>query len=143
MKKKLRRVKTLDDTARERIVLWRRNARMTQKELGDLCGRNAVWVSRYENGYFDSDLDTLQRMAAAFNQTIYAALNVKADPTEELIIERYRAITRPAARAVALSLLNELSGATVGGKRERTLPPARRSAANGGSGRATGRTPRE
>lgn len=111
----------LDDIARDRIIRWRRAARMTQKTLGDLCGRNSIWISRYENRYFNSDLDTLARMAGAFNQSIFAALDVKADPTEQEIIEYFRAIPRPPAREMARGLLRELAGAGAG-KRGSGLP---------------------
>jgi transcriptional regulator with XRE-family HTH domain len=102
---------SLDDIARRRIIHWRKAARMTQKQLGELCGKNTVWISRYENEYFNADLNTLRALAEAFNRSIFAALDVRAGDAAELrLVEGFRAIRRPAARAMVMTLVLELSG---------------------------------
>lgn len=120
---------------------------MTQKELGYRCGKNSAWVSRYENRYFNADLDTLARMCVAFDQNLFAALNVKEDvtlaaKTEETVIASYRAIERPGARAMAVSLLRELAGAApVSAGRALVVPPTRHHAKGVGSKPGARKTP--
>lgn len=121
---------------------------MTQQELGDRCGKNSAWISRYENRYYNADLDTLARMCVAFDQNLFAALNVREDvtlaaKTEQVVIGCYRAIERPAARQMAIALLKELAGdAPAVGSRAGAGPPTRRIATAAASKPEARKTPR-
>jgi len=101
---------TLDDLARRRITSWRKNTPgMTQQALGELIGRTAVWVSRWERGSFDADLDTLAAMARAFGHTLFAALDVRQDEREQQVLDYYRSIQRD-KRDAAIDALALMAG---------------------------------
>jgi transcriptional regulator with XRE-family HTH domain len=99
---------TLDDRARRRLISWRQAAGMTQQQLGKEVGRNAVWISRYENEYFNADLDTLTRLAAAFGHSLFEMLDVSGTTIESQVTEIYRSMTMQRRRLV-LGIMTELA----------------------------------
>lgn len=96
----------LDDVARRRIVAWLRASGRTQADLGRDIGRNQAWMSRFLDGEFDADLDTLQRIAVAFEHDITALLDAPKPGPDAEALSLFRAL-RPASRALALELLRE------------------------------------
>jgi transcriptional regulator with XRE-family HTH domain len=101
---------SLQELARKRIAAWVQGASMPQGRLAVAIGKNQVWVSRYLTGKADADVDTLQRLAAAFGHTIASLLQTAAgDADEAALIEAFRAL-RPSARATALAVLREMAG---------------------------------
>jgi transcriptional regulator with XRE-family HTH domain len=101
---------TLDDLAREQIRKWIASTGITQMELALRIGRNQAWMSRYLAGSFDTDLETLQKMARVFGHSLTALLVVPTDPDEEALVTSYRALPQE-ARGIALSLLQDWSRA--------------------------------
>lgn len=103
------RVPSLDDVAREQIRVWIGSMGITQAQLAAQIGRNQAWLSRYINGDFDADLDTLQEIAAVFGHTLTTLLGYpSADPEEAQILKLYRALRRPLRLTVRV-LLDELT----------------------------------
>jgi transcriptional regulator with XRE-family HTH domain len=96
----------LDDVARARILAWLRASGKTQADLGRDIGRNQSWMSRYLDGEFDADLDTLQRIAFAFDHTLTALLNVPGDAPGDEAREHFNAL-RKQTRDLALSVLKD------------------------------------
>lgn len=109
----------LDDIARQRIAAWLKASGKTQTALADAIGRNQAWMSRYLDGDFDADLDTLEKMARAHGHTLFHLLGVNADPAEDELLQQFRAI-RPDARELLLKLLVEWTRSK--GPRVRTRP---------------------
>lgn len=95
-----------DEIARGKIVQWLSASQMTQTALADKVGRNQAWMSRYLDGEFDTDLETLEKLATAFDHTLFELLDTPANPTEAEILERWRAL-KPSGRAVILDVLRE------------------------------------
>jgi transcriptional regulator with XRE-family HTH domain len=98
----------LDQLARDRIKVWIGTHGTTQAKLGDLIGRNQAWMSRYLSGGMDADLETLQKIAKAFNHSLSALLDTPTDPDEIRIIEAYRAVPVE-DRALALRVLQKFA----------------------------------
>ena len=71
-------------------------------------GRNAVWISRYENQYFNADLDTLTRLAAAFGHSLFEMLDVSGTSIESQVTEVFRSMTMQRRRLV-LGIMTELA----------------------------------
>jgi transcriptional regulator with XRE-family HTH domain len=141
-KRKRKTPSDLDEIARARIIRWRQAARLTQKEVGRLVGRSGVWVSRYEGAYFNTDLETLRRLAGVFHQTLFTLLDVTTDATERLLVEGYRAIPTRRARAAVLALV-DLYGTGTDDDQRRPVPargsaraPATKATARAGHARA-------
>jgi transcriptional regulator with XRE-family HTH domain len=108
----------LDDLARERVRRWLGPAGLTQGALGEKIGRNDSWVSRWLGNDFDADLDTMEKLAHAFDHSLFELLNQPVGtPIEREVIELFRAFT-PEGRQIALGALRLM--ATPGGKRGRT-----------------------
>lgn len=99
---------SLDELARGRIKAWIASTGVTQGNLGERIGRNQAWMSRYLAGEYDADLETLQKIARVFGHSLSALLESPTDPEEAKLVEAYRAL-RPEARAIALTVLQELS----------------------------------
>jgi transcriptional regulator with XRE-family HTH domain len=99
---------TLDDRARRRLIAWRQASGMTQQQLGKEVGRNSVWISRYENKYFNADLETLTRLAAVFGHSLFEVLDVSGTNIEEQLTEVFRSMTAQRRRLV-LGIMTELS----------------------------------
>jgi transcriptional regulator with XRE-family HTH domain len=116
---------TLDDRARRRLISWRQAAGLTQQQLGKAVGRNAVWISRYENEYFNADLDTLTRLAAAFGHSLFEMLDVSGTSIESQVTEIYRSMTMQRRRLV-LGIMTELAEQP-NGPLSNGAPPLKRS----------------
>lgn len=95
-----------DDAARARVAHWLAASKMTQTALAERIGRNQAWMSRYLDGEFDTDLETLDRLAQVFGHTLFELLDASVDPTEAEVIERWRAL-RPSGRQIVLDVLRE------------------------------------
>jgi transcriptional regulator with XRE-family HTH domain len=95
-----------DDIARARVAQWLAGSKMTQTALADLIGRNQAWMSRYLDGEFDTDLETLERMAAAFGHSLFELLDASQNAAETEVIERWRAL-KPSGRRLMLDVLRE------------------------------------
>jgi len=109
-----------DDAARGRVTRWLAASQMTQTALAERIGRNQAWMSRYLDGEFDTDLETLDRLAQAFGHTIFELLDTSADATEAEVIERWRAL-RPSGRKIVLEVLREWTPTAARGRtRSRT-----------------------
>lgn len=99
-------VAKLDETARSRVKKWLAAAEMTQTALAEKIGRNQAWMSRYLDGEFDADLETLDKIARAFEHTLFALLDEHANANEAEVIERWRAL-KPSSRTLLLDVLRE------------------------------------
>lgn len=97
-----------DDNARKRVTQWLAGSKMTQTALAETIGRNQAWMSRYLDAEFDTDLDTLERMAKAFGHTLFELLDTPQNQIEFEVIERWRAL-RPSGRKIVLDVLREWS----------------------------------
>jgi transcriptional regulator with XRE-family HTH domain len=97
----------LDDQARARLTAWMAGRGMTRTEFGEGVGRNQSWASRYLEGEFAADLDTLARAAALFGQPIAALFDVTSDPDEAEALIRWRGLP-PERKALMLGLLRDL-----------------------------------
>lgn len=80
---------------------------MTRTEFGEGVGRNQSWASRYLDGEFAADLDTLARAAALFQQPIAALFDDATDPAEAEALTRWRGLP-PERKALILGLLRDL-----------------------------------
>lgn len=100
-----------DEAARERIRLWLRGTGMTQVVLAEKIGRKQAWMSRYLDGEFDTDLDTLERLAHAFDHTLAELLDLTQDEAERALLDAVRALTPP-KRALALQMVQAMAGST-------------------------------
>jgi transcriptional regulator with XRE-family HTH domain len=107
-----------EQRARERIKNWIQSTHMTQADLGERIGRNQEWMSRYLSGKLNTDIQTLEKMAAVFGHTLFGLLHLPSDPQETRLLEFYRAL--PAASRS--SLLDFLATFYPG-----TFPPSSRS----------------
>ena len=107
-----------DDTARAKVAQWLATSKMTQTTLADNIGRNQAWMSRYLDGEFDTDLETLERLAQAFGHTLFELLDTPANITEAEVIERWRAL-KPSARRLLLDVLREWTAEERGRTRAR------------------------
>ena len=95
-----------DEIARGKVVQWLAGSKMTQTALAEMIGRNQAWMSRYLDGEFDTDLETLERLAIAFGHTLFELLDASANPTEAEVLERWRAL-KPSGRRLVLDVLRE------------------------------------
>lgn len=113
---------TLDDIARDQIRHWIGSTGITQVDLAARIGRNQAWLSRYLAGEFDTDLETLERMAGVFDHTLTTLLGLpKTDPEETEILRLYRGLTSPLRKTVRV-LLDELNR---GQRKSRVRPLSR------------------
>lgn len=118
---------SLDEQARGRLSQWRKARGLTQAAMAEQIGRNAVWISRYFDGAYDADLDTLSKMAGTLGYTLFELLDLHERPEEQVLINDFRALG-PADQ----SLLARLLASWV--KRSDEGPP-------GGAVSSVGRTP--
>lgn len=95
-----------DDIARAKVAQWLAASQMTQTALADRIGRNQAWMSRYLDGEFDTDLETLERIATAFGHTLFELLDAPQNSTEAEVLDRWRAL-RPSGRRLVLDVLRE------------------------------------
>lgn len=96
----------LDDVARDRLRLWLGASEKTQASLATEIGRNQAWMTRYLDGQFDADLDTLQRIAVAFENTLACLLSLPGETMDAEVLELFHAL-RPKGRDLALELLRD------------------------------------
>lgn len=101
----------LDDQARARLTAWIAGRGMTRTEFGEGVGRNQSWASRYLEGEFAADLDTLARAAMLFQQPITALFDSPGDTDpqkrETEVLTRWRGLT-PERQTLYLGLLRDL-----------------------------------
>jgi transcriptional regulator with XRE-family HTH domain len=90
----------LDERARQRITTWLQTSGKTQTAVAEAIGRNQAWMSRYLDAEFDTDLETLERLAAQFGHTLFHLLNVPGDDDERALLEQFRAVDDRAREAV-------------------------------------------
>ncbi len=86
-------------TIGEKIKILRQKKRLTQKQLGDLCGMADSAIRRYENGRAKPKIETLQKIADALDIKISELISLNdaigsvLETTEEnRIIHTYNAI---------------------------------------------------
>ncbi|GAB5615703.1 hypothetical protein JCM31739_05280 [Faecalimonas canis] len=86
-------------TIGEKIKTLRQKKRLTQKQLGDLCGMADSAIRRYENGRAKPKIETLQKIADALDIKISELISLNdaigsvLETTEEnRIIHTYSAI---------------------------------------------------
>ena len=65
-------------TTGERIRNMRKNRKLTQKQLGELCGIAEPTIRRYELGKLNPKYETLERIAAALHTSTGALLGFSA-----------------------------------------------------------------
>ena len=99
---------SLDDRARRRIFAWRQASGLTQEQVGKEIGRNAVWISRYENEYFNADLETLTRLASVFGHSLFEVLDVSSNTVEGELTAIFRTISAP-RRRIVLGIMSEFA----------------------------------
>ena len=102
----LRAVGPVEDGVRRTIAAWMAARGVTKTALGVGVGRNQPWVTRYLDGEFDTDIDTLARVAAFFGEPLSALFPAGEDAALAELLARYRATTPP-RRALLLDLLRE------------------------------------
>lgn len=100
----------LDERARTRVKEWLSGSGTTQTALADAIGRNQAWMSRYLDGEFDTDLDTLTKLASAFQHSLFELLDLSATDEERALLRFFRAL-KPETRALAIQVLEQWAGA--------------------------------
>jgi transcriptional regulator with XRE-family HTH domain len=76
---------------------------VNQTALAEAIGQNQPWVNRYLKGVLKADLETLARMAAAFDTTLPALLDAPP-PKADAWLEAYRALP-PASQKIVRDLV--------------------------------------
>jgi transcriptional regulator with XRE-family HTH domain len=120
----------LHTRVRETILRWIKTTGITQDQVAKAIARSPMWLSRYLRGYYDTDLDTLDRLARVFNHSLAALLSVPDDPQERELISAYREAP-PSGRKALLLIAAEIRrageayAAAQARARERSLPPRR------------------
>ena len=107
---------SLDDFARRQIRRWLHATHTSQTKLAAAIGRNEAWMSRYLAGEYDTDLETLRRMALVFGHTLGTLLTMPTDPDEAETVALIRSLS-PDDRKTILTLLRSWTGV---GRRSRT-----------------------
>ena len=110
---------TLDETVRRRVAAWMAARGMSQPALAAAIGQNQPWVNRYLKGILRPDLETLARIARAFDQPLTALLDVpplKADGN--VVLELYRTLDREAQKRLLWLLRALVEGPQRPGKHE-------------------------
>lgn len=102
-------MKGLGDLARQRIVAWMgaNRGRITQMEVAKEVGVSQSWVSQYQSGDVDADIDQLAAMARVFGHTLMELLDLRPDPKEQKLIDAYRKM-RAEARPLAIQMLEAM-----------------------------------
>lgn len=91
---------------RRTIGRWMAARGVTKTALGAAADRNQPWVTRYLDGEFGADVETLAKIAAFFGEPVSALFDAQPDPEVDELLQRFRATTRP-RRALVLELLRE------------------------------------
>jgi transcriptional regulator with XRE-family HTH domain len=98
---------TLDERVRRRVAAWMTARDLSQVALAAAIGQNQPWVARYLQGSLKADLETLARLAAAFDQPITALLDGPPPKTDAAWLEAYRALP-PARQTLVRDLVRAL-----------------------------------
>lgn len=114
----------LDELARAKITAWREASGQTQTAFAEAIDRNQAWMSRYLDGEFDADLDTLERIAAHFGHTLFTLFDVSAPSDEGALVDGYRQLTPKQRELVRGMVQGLLDAARHTGPR--TRPPKKR-----------------
>lgn len=59
---------------------------MTQRELGDLIGKDQKIISKYENERIEPDIETLKAMAKVLNSTIDYLVGIEEENHKEALL---------------------------------------------------------
>lgn len=86
------RAPTLDETVRRRVAAWMTARGLSQTALADAIGQNQPWVNRYLKGTLKADLETLARIAAAFDVPLSTLLDVPPPKSDAWLLEVYRGL---------------------------------------------------
>ena len=109
-----------------RIRFFREKRRMGQKELAGKLGISANAVSNWEHGRGRPDLNLLPALCAALEISFYELFGIPdpalpPSPEEQLLLERYRALSRGHRSAV-----DRMTEALLDAQAAESLPPIRR-----------------
>lgn len=99
---------TLDEQARSRLRAWIVATGVTQAALAEQIGRTQAWMSRYLSGEIDADLETLNKLARAFDHTLTALLDLPSNPDDARLIEQVHRLS-PKRRALIRALVDDLT----------------------------------
>lgn len=99
---------SLDARVRHRVAAWMAARGMTQPALAAAIGQNQPWVNRYLKGTLKADLETLARIAQAFDQPLAALLDAPPAKPDAVILEHYRALA-PDLQTLVRKLLRALT----------------------------------
>lgn len=83
----------------------RKRVGLNQLELGKMIGKTNGAIKAYENGRAEPSLNTLEKLAAIFNITLFDLLDVDNNYQDNRTFERYKALN-PMLKYVIESLIN-------------------------------------
>jgi transcriptional regulator with XRE-family HTH domain len=83
---------TLDETVRRRVAAWMSARGLTQPALAEAIGQNQPWVNRYLKGTLKADLETVARIAQAFDSSVTALLDMPPPKSDAPLLEAYHAL---------------------------------------------------
>lgn len=89
----------------ERILEYRRAAKLTQKELGDMLNVSAQAVSKWENGQAEPDMSTAIKMCEIFKISTNELLGVEPPAQETAATAAVNAVPPPAPVTVEQKLI--------------------------------------
>lgn len=101
---------SLDALVRRRIAAWMAARDLSQTALAAAIGHNQPWVQRYLKGQLKADLETLARIAAAFDMPLAALLDVPPPKADAALLDAYRALP-PALQTLVQRLVLALGRA--------------------------------
>jgi transcriptional regulator with XRE-family HTH domain len=84
------------------------NPKITQTTVAKAVGVTQGWVSRYNSGEQEADLDQLDAMARAFDHTLAELLDLRPDPKERALVDAFRKL-RPDARTLAVQMIEAMT----------------------------------
>lgn len=98
----------LSERARARLIQWMdANPDISQTTIGRAVGHGQGWVSKYRQGTQEADIDELDGMARVFNHTLAELVDLRPDPNEQALLDRYRALPER-RRRLMLSTMEEM-----------------------------------
>ena len=74
-------------TVGENIRKIRKEKKLTQKELGKLCGMSEAQIGQYENGLRNPKMETLEKIANALDISYFELLDI-SETTKESNIQK-------------------------------------------------------
>lgn len=101
----------LENLARERIIRWRKQHRVSQERLGQVTGTHQTTVGKWEKGDASVDIDTLSSWARFFGHTLFdlvAHEDLSESPDADFVAA-YNAVSDD-AKAAILGLLKTFPG---------------------------------